>query len=279
MSAAAPRPSPAGERQSGTCAAPAAPALELIEVTVPRATDADAPAIEGVNWSVRAGEFWVVTGLHASGKTDLLHCAAGLTTPLAGECRLFGKKLPLAGDADLPTRLRLGLVFDGGNLLDHLNLAANVALPLRYHRDLTEEEAAPQVQPLLAALQLESAAHRSPDALSRNLRRRAGLARALVMAPDLLLLDNPLTGLDARQAAWWLETLGRLARGDTELTPQPMTLAVTAESPWPWRRLGTRFALAHDRRLVDLGGRREVAQSTHPVIREMLAAARTASED
>jgi len=256
-----------------------APCLAFRGATVPLAREPEVPALEGVNWSVQPGEFWVIAGLHASGKTDLLQCAAGLTTPLAGEGRLFGRALPLYGDADTPTRLRLGLVFDGGNLLDHLSLAGNVALPLRYHQNLTEDEAAPRVTPLLAALGLDATANRAPDAVSRNWRRRTGLARALVIQPELLLLDNPLTGLDARQAAWWLATLGRLAHGDAALTSRPLTLVITAENFRPWRGLATRFALVHERQFTDLGAWSVVAQSPHPVVRELLAAGRASAAD
>jgi ABC-type transporter Mla maintaining outer membrane lipid asymmetry ATPase subunit MlaF len=260
---------------AGECEA----SLALRVVSVPLATDPDLASLEGVNWSVQPGEWWVVAGLHASGKTDLLHCAAGLTKPLAGVCRLFGKPLPLTAEGNLATRLRLGLVFDGGNLLDHLSLAENIALPLRYHHNLTSAEALPRIQPWLDGLGLQPVANRAPDTVSRNWRRRAGLARALVMGPDLLLLDNPLTGLDARQAGWWLDTLGRLAQGDAALTPHPLTLVVTTESLRPWRGLATRFALVHERQLVELGPWRDVAQSTHPVVRELLAAGHAAAED
>lgn len=267
------------EAHSPKSEAELAPCLTFREVAVPLANESEVPALESVNWTVLPGEFWVIAGLHASGKTDLLHSAAGLTTPLAGECRLFGKPLPLYGDADLPTRLRLGLVFDGGNLLDHLSLGANVVLPLRYHRNLFEDEAAARAHPLLAALELESTAHRAPDAVSRNWRRRAGLARALVLQPELLLLDNPLTGLDARQSAWWLDTLGRVARGDAALTPRPITVVATAESFRPWRGLATRFGLVHERRFTDLGAWSGAAQAAHPVVRELLAAGRAPAAD
>lgn len=259
--------------------APPAACLELRAATVPWASEPELPVLEDVNWTVRPGEFWVIAGLHASGKTDLLHCAAGLTTVLAGEGRLFGRALPLKGDTDMPARLRLGLVFDGGNLLDHLSLGENVALPLRYHQNLAPADAAPRVQPLLAALDLESTAHRPPDAVSRNWRRRAGLARALALRPELLLLDNPLTALDTRQIAWWLGVLGRLAHGDPVLAPTPLTLVATTENLRPWRHLGTRFALVHERRFTDLGAWPDVAQSTQPIVRELLAAGRLPAED
>ena len=259
---------------------PAAEAcFELRDATVAMAREPDLPALEGVNWRVRPGEFWVVAGLHASGKTDLLHCAAGLTTLLAGEGRLFGRTLPLHSETDTRTRLRMGLVFDGGNLLDSLSLAENVALPLRYHENLALEEAEPRVLPLLEALELSSTAGRSPDAVSRNWRRRAGLARALVLRPELLLLDAPLTGLDTRQSFWWLDVLARLARGDAVLTTQALTLVATAESFRPWRHMATRFGLVHERQFLDLGGWRDVVHSSHPVVRELFVAGHAAETE
>src|SRR5438552_1209553 len=114
--------------------APAAhvPALEMCEVNVTSMRDPAQVVLEGVNWSVAAGDFWVVAGLLRSGKSDLLAVASGLTRPARGICRLFGEDL-VAGFAQeqLALRLRLGFVFDGGHLLHHLTLAENIALPLR----------------------------------------------------------------------------------------------------------------------------------------------------
>src|SRR5262245_14155306 len=102
-------------------------ALEMEDVTVPSLRNPAEAVLEGVNWRVAAGEFWAVAGLLRSGKSDLMALAAGILRPARGAYRLFGKELIAGFEQELLTlRLRVGLVFDGGQLLHHLTLAENV---------------------------------------------------------------------------------------------------------------------------------------------------------
>ena len=103
--------------------------------------DPTATVAEEVNWTVQAGDYWVVAGLQGSGKSDFLMMTGGLMAPLCGRYRFFGENMPIFEDARLPTRLRLGLVFDGGQLFHHLTVARNVALPLSYHQNLIQDDA------------------------------------------------------------------------------------------------------------------------------------------
>src|SRR5262245_42760340 len=110
------------------------PALELHDVTVTALRDANVTVLEGVNWTMAVGDFWAVAGLLRAGKSELMALAAGLTRRARGSCRLFGRELVAGFEHErLSLRLRGGLVFDGGQLLHHLTLAENIALPLRYH--------------------------------------------------------------------------------------------------------------------------------------------------
>ncbi len=122
--------------------------------------------------------------------------------PQRGQYRFFGEQMPIFEDARLKTRLRLGLVFEGGHLFNHLTVLENVALPLRYHRNLSLAEATGAVGELMASLELEPWADRLPGTLGRGWQKRTGLARALALKPEVLLVDNPLAGLDPRQAGW-----------------------------------------------------------------------------
>ena len=124
--------------------------------------------------------------------------AAGLMTPAHGSCRIFGCDTDSFGEAQLAERLRVGFVFEGGQLFNHLTVAENVALPLRYQKNLTAAEAADVVRALLELLELTPFADSTPSNLAANWRQRAALARALVLKPELLLLDNPLAGLSVR---------------------------------------------------------------------------------
>jgi phospholipid/cholesterol/gamma-HCH transport system ATP-binding protein len=232
----------------------------------------DATVAEDVNWRVAAGDYWVVAGLHGSGKSDFLMMTAGLAAPARGSYRLFGEAMPIFGDDRLATRLRLGLVFDGGQLFNHLTLAENVALPLRYHRNLTPAQAEAAVQAMLELTELAPWAGSTPGAIGRNWQRRAGLARALMLHPEVLLLDNPLTGLDLRHTNWWLNFLDQLSAGRTLPEGRPMTLVVTAEDLRPWRGRARQFAVLKGRQFVVFGSRDELEQTTDPLVQEMLAA-------
>jgi ABC-type transporter Mla maintaining outer membrane lipid asymmetry ATPase subunit MlaF len=233
--------------------------------------DQSVTVAEEINWTVNAGELWVVAGPQRSGKTDFLMLAGGLMPPTRGTYRCFGEEMPIFEEERLAERLRLGLVFDGGQLFNHMTIAENVALPLRYHENLNHAEAEPRVQAMLELMELTQFADCTPTAIARNWQKRAGLARSLMLPPDLLLLDNPLARLDARHANWWLNFLGQLARGQTALRNQPMTLVVTSESFRTWRNHGDHFALLNDGRFTPIGNRAALEASADALVRELLA--------
>lgn len=214
-----------------------APLIQMSGVTAAALRDAAATVVTGVDWTVNAGEFWAVGGSAGAGKSDFLMLAAGLLAPRAGSCKIFGEAPPTFEEDRLQQRLRLGFVFEDGNLFNHLTVAENIALPLRYHRELPPAEIAARVAELLALTELESWADSAPGTLGRAWQKRAGLARALALAPELLLLDNPLGGADARHAAWWLGCLDHLAAG-----ARATTLIVTADDLRAWRGHARQFA-------------------------------------
>jgi putative ABC transport system ATP-binding protein len=257
---------------NGAADSPAVPVIEMTGVCVTRLKDPSQRVVEGVDWQVQAGDFWVVAGLHGSGRSDFLMLAAGLSAPASGTYRLFGEVMPIVEDGRLATRLRLGLVFDGGQLLNHLTVAENVALPLRYHQNRTAAEADERVQAMLDLTGLTPWANHPPSAVGRNWRKRAGLARALMLQPEVLLLDNPMAGLDLRHAHWWLEFLDQLSAGHSRFGHRPLTLVVTSEHLHLWRGHARQFALLEDHALNVLGDWTGVERSSDPLARELLAA-------
>jgi len=246
--------------------------LQMRGVAVSSMRDASAVKVEDVNWSVTAGDFWVIGGLQGAGKRDLLMLAGGLTAPAAGEYFFNGIAMPVFEGDHLANRLRLGYVFDGGQLFNQLTLAENIALPLRYHRDPNEAELETAVRRMLELTELTAWADSTPGAISRTWRKRAGLARALMLRPSVLLLDNPLSGLDARQGGWWLNFLGGLSAGGELTGGQPLTVIVTTEDFRPWRKVARQYALLNDRRFTVLGNPEQLAAASTELVRELSAA-------
>lgn len=246
-------------------------ALEMANVTVGSPVDPEAIVLEGVNWQVAVGDYWVISGLQGSGKSDFIATAAGIMNPLHGVFRVFGQQLSVGFEHELlHTRLRIGLVFDGGRLLNHLTVAENVALPLEYHLNLGFSEAQAKTQALLEVAGLLDRADLLPSAMHPNLRQRAGLARALALKPEVLLLDNPLTGLDPRDSAWWLDLIDQLCAGHPVVDGRPMTLVITGDNLRPWRNRARQFGVLAHKSLLVVGGRSELAASPDPFVHELL---------
>ncbi|MCX7844837.1 MAG: ABC transporter ATP-binding protein [Candidatus Bipolaricaulota bacterium] len=151
-------------------------------------------AVAGVSFAVEAGEILVLLGPSGCGKTTVLRCVAGLEQPEAGDIRLDGRSL-----LGLPPERRdVGMVFQNYALFPHLSVAANVAYGLRHgRRRLPRRERQARVAELLALVGLSGYERRRPHELSEGQKQRVALARALAVEPKVLLLDEPLSALDA----------------------------------------------------------------------------------
>jgi phospholipid/cholesterol/gamma-HCH transport system ATP-binding protein len=154
--------------------------------------------LEDVTMKVTPGEIRIVLGASGCGKSTLLKNIIGLEKPLAGEVTLFGEKVD-GSDGGPPEKLlrRAGVLFQGGALLSSLTVGENVALPLRiHHPDLPADVVEDLVRMKLEQVKLDHAFAKLPSQLSGGMRKRAGLARAIVTDPELLFCDEPSAGLD-----------------------------------------------------------------------------------
>ena len=164
---------------------------------------------EDVSFEMHPGQTYVVLGAAGSGKTMLLKVAVGLVMPDSGRVTLFGQEITHLREQDLfDLRARVGILFQEGGLFDSLTVAENVAYPLINHRVLRQAAAAgangngaarsveDRVRESLRFVELEQTLDKFPNELSGGMRRRVGIARAVVSEPALLLYDSPTAGLD-----------------------------------------------------------------------------------
>ena len=155
-------------------------------------------ALDGVSFEVRAGQSKVILGAAGSGKTVLLKIAIGLLRPTEGKVCLFGKDITQMSESDLFTlRAKVGILFQEGGLFDSQTVEENVAYPIlnrREQRDTSNVEA--KVREALKFVELEHTLEQFPSELSGGMRRRVGIARAIVTEAPLVLYDSPTAGLD-----------------------------------------------------------------------------------
>lgn len=196
-----------------------------------------APVVGGVDWRIGQGEFHCLLGRSGCGKTTLLKLAAGLLRPQAGRIALCGSEIAAPGP-------QLGFMFQAPTLLDWLTVLDNVLLPVSLQRRPGPQDEAHALA-LLAQLGLQAHARRHPRHLSGGQQSRVALARALVLEPPLLLLDEPFAALDAITRAELQDDLLRTCRqhGTTVL----FVTHDIAEAVY----LADRIAVMHGGRIVD----------------------------
>jgi ABC-type transporter Mla maintaining outer membrane lipid asymmetry ATPase subunit MlaF len=232
----------------------------LESVDVPALAEPNVAVVRDVQWQVREGEHWLVAGPPGSGKSSALSVAAGLARPLRGRYRLFGAELNSLHEADrVALRARVGIVFgNGGRLFAHWTLLENLLLPLNYHGRIVGRETERRLEELLDQLRLKPYARWYPRQVSRAIAQRAALARAMVLDPEVLLLDDPLDGLPPSEVTWWLEVLQQTLQAG-----RLHTLIVTSTETEAWRDLTRHYAWVEDRRWHVLPDRDTLHQHLH----------------
>lgn len=219
---------------------------------------------EDVSLSIRKGEIFAIAGGNGCGKTTLLREIIGLISPTAGTIRLFGidsRKLEM-GDGH-PVHRRFGVMFQQGGLFSSLTLAENIAVPLREHTTLSAGLIRDIVTAKIAMVDLPpDSAVKYPNELSGGMRRRAALARAIVMDPELLFLDEPTAGLDPIVAAGFDDLVLSL-KGLLGLT----VVMVTHDLDSLWG-IATRVAVLGRGTVVGIGTMQELSRSEDPIVRD-----------
>jgi len=170
----------------------------LVEIRDLNVTFGRQPVLREIRLSIPPGETLAIIGESGCGKTVLLKTIIGLIRPSSGQVLFDGQNLRDLSDQELTRqRIRFGYVFQNAALFDSMTVGQNVAFPMRQHTQASPEEIQRRVLDRLAAVGLSAAlVSKKPAELSGGMRKRVGLARALVMKPELVLYDEPTTGLD-----------------------------------------------------------------------------------
>lgn len=232
----------------------------VIEVEGLRTSFGEHVVHDGVDLSVSRGEVLGVIGGSGSGKSVLLRTIVGLRRPDAGSVRLFGVDMVDAGDEERhAVERRFGLMFQDGALFSSLTVLENVKVPLIENHRLPDEIVDELARLKLSLTQLEAdAAGKYPAELSGGMRRRAGLARAIALDPEILFLDEPTSGLDPIAAAA-IDDLVSATKSAMNLT----VFLVTHDLDSLYA-LCDRVAVLADRTIVAIGPPGEVERSEHP---------------
>lgn len=160
----------------------------------------ETPALDGLSFAMRAGETRIILGAAGSGKTVLLKAALGLVRSDEGAVSVFGDDITRRSEQELfDVRSRVGMLFQEGGLFDSLTIEENVAYPLvnqKRARRLAPDQVHSRVEESLRFVELEHTLEKFPSELSGGMRRRVGIARAVVTGPPLVLYDSPTAGLD-----------------------------------------------------------------------------------
>jgi phospholipid/cholesterol/gamma-HCH transport system ATP-binding protein len=227
----------------------------------------DMVVLDDVSLRVRRGETMAVLGGSGAGKSTLLRLVLGLSPPDAGEILVLGRDMVGASrDEALEIRQNMGMVFQAAALFDSLTVEDNVAFFLREHTERSEEEILARVREVLEMVDLDPAQVTDllPAELSGGMRKRVGIARALVHSPSILLYDEPTSGLDPITTRTIDELVLKLQR-ELEVT----TVVVTHDVASAFR-IADRLALLSSGRIVFLGTPEEMRQSEDEYVAEFL---------
>ncbi|MDP1991822.1 MAG: ABC transporter ATP-binding protein [Syntrophales bacterium] len=222
--------------------------------------------LDGLNLEVEAGKVTVIIGRSGGGKSVLLKHIIGLLRPDSGEVLIDGVDITKLGDRDLnEIRKKFGMLFQEAALFDSMTVGENVAFPLREHTRMKEREIRETVADRLHAVGLTGVEEKMPSELSGGMRKRVGLARAIAMHPQIVLFDEPTTGLDPVMT----EAINRLII-DTQKQFK-FTCVVISHDIQSIFEIGDRIAMLYEGKIIEYGTPKELRVSKNPVIVQFLA--------
>jgi len=255
------RPDPSEHAQRTS----AATAEALILLTDLHKSFARLVVLNGVSLSIRHGESLVIIGASGSGKSVLLKHIVGLLKPDSGEVWFDGQRIDTLPERQvMQIRERFGFLFQMGALFDSLNVFDNVAFPLVEHTQLSPAEIRQRVQHKLELVGLPNIGQKMPGEISGGQKKRVALARAIALEPDVILYDEPTTGLDPIRADVINELILKLKR---ELNITSITVTHDMQSAF---KIGDRIVMLHEGKLIFDGTPEEIQRSQDLTVRRFV---------
>lgn len=240
------------------------PSVELIDVRKDFDTH---QVLRGVSLKIYPKRTTVLIGASGSGKSVLIKHILGLLKPTSGEIRVFGKNIVPMDDRELEhVRRHIGLVFQHAALLDWLSVADNVAFPLQQRGGISETECHERVSDVLERLKVADVALRMPAEITGGQRRRVGLARAIVMKPDIMIYDEPTTGQDPIGTR---EIDDLIEQTQDQLKITSIVISHDMASTF---RIADMIALLYDGQIAAYGTPAELLASADPHVQEFIHA-------
>jgi len=225
----------------------------------------DREILHGINFDVMRGETLVILGGSGSGKSTLLRTLVGLEKPSSGQIWIKGQNIAAISPAEMDEiRKRIGMSFQGGALFGSMTVGENVALPLREHTKLEESTIEIMLRLKLEQVGLAGFEYYMPSQLSGGMKKRAAVARALAMDPEILFFDEPSAGLDPIIAAGIDQLILELKRAFR------MTIIVVTHELASAFLIADRMVLIDKGKVVAIGTTEEMKKSAQPRVRQFL---------
>jgi len=224
-----------------------------------------ANVLDGLSFEIEPREIFVILGPSGTGKSVTLKHMVRLLTPDSGDITVKGDCVNAATGRDLERiRERFGYLFQGGALLAWMNVADNIALPLRERTRMTEGEIRRRVAEVLEMVEMGGDGEKRPSEISGGMKKRAGLARAIVTNPEIVLYDEPTSGLDPVTSRTIDALIDRLRK---EIN---ITSVVVTHDLHSALTIGSRIAMLHKGRVIELSTPTDFIRSGHPEVKRFL---------